>query len=51
MDPTIKFIILLAAFIAFVVEFVRSYPGWNLIALGLALFTLVPMWDAGTNAF
>lgn len=51
MDPTIQFVILLAAFIAFVVEFVRGWPAPTYLALGLALWVTVPLWAAAQRAF
>lgn len=46
MSPDAMFVCLLAAFVAFTVAAVRSWPGLNLVAVGLALWVLVPLWDA-----
>ncbi len=51
MSPTAKFVLFAAAFVCFVVEVVRSRPGFNLIALGLALWVLVAAWTAAEAAF
>jgi hypothetical protein len=37
----LDFLLYLAAFIVFVIAFIRARPGWDLIALGLALWVLV----------
>lgn len=51
MSPTVRFVLLAAAFGALVAEVVRSRPGFNLLALGLALWVLVPAWQAAEEAF
>lgn len=44
MNPTARFICLLAAFILFLIETVRTK---SLVSAGLAAWVLVPLWDAG----
>jgi len=46
MSPEVTLICYLAAFVAFAAAFVISRPAWNLVALGLALAVLVPLWAA-----
>lgn len=61
MDPKLTFLFYLGAVVCFVLAFLSSGPrggrfgrvggGFNLIALGLALFAFPTMWNAFTTAF
>jgi hypothetical protein len=61
MDPKLTFFFYLGAVVCFVLAFLASGPrggrfgrvggGFNLIALGLALWVIPSMWDAFNRAF